>query len=138
MRLRCRGHLQVFIEHPLHCGVGVGRDRGRQPSRGSPILPGTLASFLSPLEHLLDTTSIVLKVLLSPSRGLLGVIWERGWLHSTPLSLNKRIPHLVTTLPSSRSVTKEPWLLLWQDERGLNPESTFPSSLSSLELELTS
>lgn len=42
MRLRCRGHLQVFIEHPLHCGVGVGRDRGRQPSRGVPYSQGPL------------------------------------------------------------------------------------------------
>ena len=81
-----------------------------------------MPSILSPLYHLLDTFSIILKV-LSPS-GLPGVIRERGWLHSTLLSLSQAIPHRLTTLsPYQGQCPNSHIPCLWHGEDKSEPGS---------------
>lgn len=89
-----KGHLQVCIQHPQRCG-GRGRP-GRQPPKGESLLEHVVAptsSILSPLDHLLDNISIILKISLLPS-GLPELIGEQRRPHSAPLSVRKGIPTL--------------------------------------------
>ena len=72
-----KGHLQVCIRHPQRCGgggeAGQAATRGRESAGACGSPQGTLASFsassiLSPLDHLLDNISIILKISLLPLR----------------------------------------------------------------------